>query len=206
MKRPGNEKRRKGMMVRGAFFAAVLMTAAVIPAAAGYGPGMKIPYGPGGGKNPNPNTDTIYVYPGLKGAGPNFFAVINTFSEESWDEDTDEWMGYTQGWRHSPEGWWYLKADGSWLNDGWECIDGRWYYFEESGHAKTGWFEENGARFYLNPVDDGTYGAMRTGWQIIDGKAYYFNASSDGTLGALLRNTTTPDGYQVGADGAAVLP
>ena len=46
---------------------------------------------------------------------------------------------------------------------------------------------------------------MRTGWQIIDGKAYYFNASSEGVTGAMLANTTTPDGYQVGADGAMIL-
>ena len=45
---------------------------------------------------------------------------------------------------------------------------------------------------------------MRVGWQIIGGKAYYFNGSSDGTYGALLTNTTTPDGYRVGADGAMV--
>ena len=50
--------------------------------------------------------------------------------------------------------------------------ESRWYYFEEGGHVKTGWFQENGIWYYLNPVDDGTYGAMRTGWQIIDGKAY----------------------------------
>ena len=63
---------------------------------------------------------------------------------------------------------------------------------------------EDGYRYYLNPVDDGSLGAMRVGWQIIGGKAYYFNGSSDGTYGALLTNTTTPDGYRVGADGAMV--
>ena len=37
----------------------------------------------------------------------------------------------------------------------------------------------------------------------IDGKWYYFNTASDkGTLGAMLANTTTPDGYQVDANGA----
>ncbi len=67
----------------------------------------------------------------------------------------------------------------------------------------TGWYtDEGGLRYYLNPVDDGTLGTMRIGWQIVDGKAYYFNTMSDGYKGRLLINTTTPDGYKVGADGA----
>ena len=65
----------------------------------------------------------------------------------------------------------------------------------------TGWVEADGQTFYLNLVSDGTRGKMMTGWQLIDGKYYYFNPVSDGTRGALYRNRTTPDGYQVGADG-----
>lgn len=36
-------------------------------------------------------------------------------------------------------------------------------------------------------------------WQMIDGKWYYFDAN-----GFMLTNTTTPDGYSVGADGARI--
>ena len=69
----------------------------------------------------------------------------------------------------------------------------------------TGWFTDgDGNRYYLNPVDDGTLGMMRTGWQVIDGRSYYFNTQSDGTMGRLFVNATTPDGYQVGADGALI--
>ena len=42
---------------------------------------------------------------------------------------------------------------------------------------------------------------MKTGWQIIDEKWYYFSTVSDGFKGSLQVNTTTPDGYKVGADG-----
>lgn len=52
----------------------------------------------------------------------------------------------------------------------------------------TGWWYQN---------DDGSYPASQ--WQEIEGKHYYF-----GVDGYMLSNTTTPDGYQVGADGAWV--
>ena len=39
---------------------------------------------------------------------------------------------------------------------------------------------------------------------MIDGQLYYFDTQSDGTMGRLFVNTTTPDGYVVGADGALV--
>lgn len=45
--------------------------------------------------------------------------------------------------------------------------------------------------------DDGTYPVNQ--WQEIDGKQYYFNEK-----GYMLSDTTTPDGYKVGADGAWV--
>lgn len=45
--------------------------------------------------------------------------------------------------------------------------------------------------------DDGSY--TTNNWELIDGKYYYFDAQ-----GWMLSNTTTPDGYQVGADGAWV--
>ena len=64
---------------------------------------------------------------------------------------------------------------------------------------------KDGIHYYLNPVDDGSFGAMRTGWQVIDGRDYYFNMSSQGVYGALLVDTVTPDGYQVGPDGARSL-
>lgn len=53
----------------------------------------------------------------------------------------------------------------------------------------TGWWYQN---------DDGSYPVNQ--WQEIDGKQYYFGAD-----GYMLSNTTTPDGYQVGADGAWVV-
>ena len=179
--------------------AALMLTAALPAAAYAIGPGEPV-YGGPGDSAPAQNGRVVYAYPGFKGEGPQYGQMVNSFTEPAGPGGV-----YTQGWRYSPNGWWYQYADGSWPAGGWKCIDSRWYYFEEGGHVKTGWFQENGIWYYLNPVDDGTYGTMRTGWQIIDGKAYYFNASSEGVTGAMLANTTTPDGYQVGADGAMIL-
>lgn len=58
------------------------------------------------------------------------------------------------------------------------------------------WKQEADGRWqYQN--DDGSHAA--NGWQVIDGKYYYFDAE-----GWMLANTTTPDGYQVGSDGALI--
>jgi glucan-binding YG repeat protein len=66
----------------------------------------------------------------------------------------------------------------------------------------TGWYQDtDGNLYYLNPVSDGTLGGMVTGWRWIDGKCYYFQKNSDGTKGALIKNTVTPDGYQVNESG-----
>ena len=44
---------------------------------------------------------------------------------------------------------------------------------------------------------------MTTGWQQVNGAWYYLNPVSDGTKGAMAANTTI-DGYYVNADGAWV--
>lgn len=57
-------------------------------------------------------------------------------------------------WKKDGNGWWYQNNDGSWPSNGWQYIDGKYYYFNGSGY--------------------------------------------------MLANTITPDGYQVGADGAYI--
>lgn len=78
-----------------------------------------------------------------------------------------------------------------------------WFRFDENGIMMTGWFHDasDGFWYYLNPVSDNTRGRMLTGWALIDGKYYYFNPASDGHRGRMYANETTPDGYQVNADG-----
>ncbi len=58
----------------------------------------------------------------------------------------------------------------------------------------AGEWRQNGVGWWYQN-DDGSY--PLSSWKEIDGKQYYFNAS-----GYMLHDTTTPDGYQVGSDGA----
>lgn len=158
------------------------------------------------GFNPNVPDPSAYEF------DPGYWSGRNGPGQDDW-EDQDDWWYYSggpgaqygQGWRYSPGGWWFQLYGGSWLSGGWQLIHSRWYLFDQNGYMVTGWYQDqNQNRFYLNPVDDGTLGMMRTGWQVIDGKSYYFNTQSDGTMGKLYTNTTTPDGYKVGADGALI--
>ncbi len=104
-------------------------------------------------------------------------------------------------------GWWFCYDDGTFPHDEWVYLtwNGRsdWYYFDVDGWMEDGWLYRNNNWYYLHTQYDNTRGHMYTGWHEIDGKWYYFNTASDkGTLGAMLANTTTPDGYQVDANGA----
>lgn len=58
------------------------------------------------------------------------------------------------------------------------------------------WQQDNTGYWYQN--DDGGYPVNQ--WQEIDGKQYYFGGD-----GYMLHDTTTPDGYTVGTDGALII-
>ena len=116
-------------------------------------------------------------------------------------------------WVSDNTGWWLKYADGSYAKGSittdaagkqieiphWEFINGKWFAFGASGYIMTGWIYDPVYKygFYID-VNRG----MLTGWQLLNNKWYYFNPVSDGTRGRLFVNTTTPDGYKVGADGA----
>ena len=53
------------------------------------------------------------------------------------------------------------------------------------------WKEDEKGKWY---EEDGNY--ITSSWKEIEGKQYYFGAD-----GYMLVNTTTPDGYKIGADG-----
>ena len=78
-------------------------------------------------------------------------------------------------WKQDESGWWYRNGDGTYTVSNWQQIDGAWYFFNERGYMATGWEDWNGKRNYSDAAD-----------------------------GKMLVNTTPPDGYTVGADGALV--
>lgn len=56
--------------------------------------------------------------------------------------------------------WYYLGSSGKKITDAWKKISDKYYYFDDDGIMKTGWFEDGDNMYYL-----GSDGAMRTGWQ-----------------------------------------
>ena len=153
-------------------------------------------------------------------------AITNFNQAQEWYTNAEgKWMYgegdgyYVDGWKKIGNFWFFFNADGTakqneWFQDGsnwyycgnscvaysgWGKVDGSWYYFSKANVMCTGWIRPSNSYYYLNP----TSGKMVTGWAQIGGKWYYFSTDSN-NLGAMLTSTTTPDGYQVGADGAMI--
>ena len=111
--------------------------------------------------------------------------------------------GYSH-WMKDAKGWWLRFSDGTWpMADRtgayhWEKINGRWWAFDETGYAKTGWLkdEDYGGWFYMDPEH-----GMQTGWVRLNGVWYYFNPISDGKRGIMYAGQRTPDGYYVDKNG-----
>lgn len=96
------------------------------------------------------------------------------WEESSYLQVTQENLArFTGTWRSDAKGWWYENPDHSYTVNGWQMIQDQWYYFGPDGYMQTGWIEDQGKFYYCDPQ-----------------------------TGALLTNTVTPDGYQVGEDGA----
>lgn len=98
------------------------------------------------------------------------------------------------GWQYLGGKWYYLNASGA-MQTGWQLINGKWYYLESSGAMHKSWLKDGNDWYYCHYLD----GYMMTGWIRIGGKWYYQDNS-----GRMLANTTTPDGYHVGSDGAMI--
>lgn len=89
------------------------------------------------------------------------------------------------GWQQDNRGWTYRQNDGSLVRNRWLFVDNNWFHLADSSYMETGWLYTDNNWFYLNPVSDGTRGAMKTGWQFADNNWFYLNPVSDGTRGAM---------------------
>ena len=141
---------------------------------------------------------------------------------------TSKWgkLEYSTGDR-SADGWYHFNSYGL-MDTGWfQDEKGNWYYCNTDkdgfqGKMKTGWvYNDTDKNWYYLDSDTGM---MRTGWVEVAGKWYYFatqasaqtyaydvkaeqwNYLDNGVkpMGSMYVNTTTPDGYKVGADGALI--
>lgn len=196
--------KRKGMM------AALMIAALILPAVpalagpAGGDPVIQIVTGPSGARTIT--TTLAATGPGLQNLKNQNILIVN--SAPGWVEQDGTWI-------EERSGVWAYVNNGVRYQNRWACIfnpyartgDGQrqydWFYFDNDGHLKTGWFaDQGGLVYYLNPLSDGTKGRMVTGWAQIDGYLYYFdNVEGSGRMGALYRNSRTPDGHYVDEQG-----
>lgn len=102
--------------------------------------------------------------------------------------------GAASAWFKDEKGWYYIKQDGSRAAGQWLNLDGTEYWIDSDGYMATGWRQfTNGAWYYFR-----SSGAMAADYWVEDrGKWFYL-----GSQGAMLVSTRTPDGYELGADGA----
>ena len=103
-------------------------------------------------------------------------------------------------------------ATGKWVQTG-----ETWIYLNEKGEKRTGWIEDKGQKYYIDPLKgtlatgwvqmegkwyfldtkEASLGKLAEGWQWIDGYCYYFAKDT----GKMAENEKTPDGYFVSATG-----
>lgn len=48
-------------------------------------------------------------------------------------------QGETAQWKKDETGWKYQRADGSYVANQWDQINGNWYHFDQNGYMETGW-------------------------------------------------------------------
>lgn len=100
----------------------------------------------------------------------------------------------TAGWVKDKKGWYYIKQDGNRAAGQWLNLGQAEYWIDGDGYMATGWRHfTNGEWYYFQ--SDGAMAADR--WVEDNGKWFYLGAQ-----GAMLTNARTPDGYQLGSDGA----
>lgn len=78
-------------------------------------------------------------------------------------------------WKEDNIGKWFQNDNGTYVTNTWLSDNDRWYHFDSNGYMQ------------------------KSEWIMDSGKWYYMDAD-----GSCLFNTTTPDNYRVGADGAYI--
>lgn len=122
-------------------------------------------------------------------SGSNAWTSVLRYTAEAETTPTEpttkagEWIQASDG------RWRYRHTDNTYTKNGWEFIDGSWYYFDADGWMKTGWVQVSNKWYFLY-----NNGVMATNKWV---ETYYYVGSD----GAVVTNTMTPDGYIVDAAG-----
>lgn len=167
----------------------------------GYGKIIPIPYKASGGSSSSGGSlssgNTSISSNGASNSGGFIFDTVSVMGGK-WEKHNEKWkllisdQQYAKNqWAFIEDRWYAFDRNGIMLTN-WQRINGRWYYLNPDGDMATGWILINGTWYWLEPT-----GEMVTGWKWIGEKCYYFDSN-----GAMWHGTTTPDGYQVDADGA----
>lgn len=99
--------------------------------------------------------------------------------EAGWEQAGTEWRYTDESGENAADGFQWI--DGSWyffdssgtMRTGWEKEGEKWYYFSASGRMVTGWLKQGENWYYLN-----SSGEMTVGWKQVNGKWYYLDPAS----------------------------
>lgn len=129
----------------------------------------------------------------------NYWKIsINSSGNKGWFKHNTKWYYFNdkgdmdKGWILHNGKWYFLNTGGD-MQTGWLLHNGKWYFMSDEGDMKTGWVKNSNKWYYLNKDGDLSEGC----WIFYNSKWYYL-----GNNGEMLVSTTTPDGYEVGADGS----
>ena len=147
-------------------------------------------------------TGTYFRYPGGAYAKNTWLQLNGIYYR------LDEKGRRLTGWFQSPDSglWYYLDPSTGAMKTGWLYDGTYWYYLRPDkdgteGRMTTGWCGINGRLYYFNQS-----GIMVTGWYQIGDKWYYFypqGSLADGSYGYMAKNTRIgeftigPEGYWI---------
>lgn len=76
------------------------------------------------------------------------------------------------GWRNDDKGWWYQLSNGDYVKNKWKTINGKKYYFDETGYMATGFNTIEGQDYYFDQS-----GALVKKNFVLDDTRYYVDES-----------------------------
>ena len=109
-----------------------------------------------------------------------YYFGSNNFLKTGWIEENG-YVGYATQMERSPRRskidgkYYYFQPETGQLYTGWIMLDGVQYCFDETGHPRTGTYQEDGKVWELD--SDGRVKNRLNGWKKTDGVLKYYNNS-----------------------------